>query len=389
MGKKFRTSCLLLLVVVLLAGCDVNINIGTGEATPTSPPSEPTATLPPPTATPQPAAPTATSEPTEPSEPAPSPEPEPERIRFDPGATSATVTGRVAADSADVYVLRALAGQTMDVEVLTPSSSVRLEIWGEDGTVLKHQAVNGPSWVGVLPATQDYFVQVISAGAAVDYTLRVTIPPLEPEPERIEFEPGAIPATRTGHVAANGAALYVLRAMGGQTMEVDLVSAADLHLEIWGEDGTPLKRAAVGGPSWMGTLPSTQDYFVKAVSFGPVADYTLTVAVLPLESERPATRIEFEPGATSATVTGHVGAHQADLYVLRALEGQTMEVVLDSPAEDVLLEIWGEDGIPLKRHVDGETEWTGELPATQDYFVHVVSFGSAADYALTVTIPPP
>jgi hypothetical protein len=88
-------------------------------------------------------------------------------------------------------------------------------------------------------------------------------------------------------------------------------------------------------------------------------------------------------------VAGRVAAHGADLYVLRAMEGQTMEVVLSSAAADVLLEIWGEDGIPLKRHAVNGPSWTGVLPATQDYFIKVMSAGSEADYTLTVTIPPP
>jgi hypothetical protein len=83
-----------------------------------------------------------------------------------------------------------------------------------------------------------------------------------------------------------------------------------------------------------------------------------------------------------------VASYGADLYVLAAMGGQTMDVVLDSPASDVLLEIWGEDGTVLKRHVDGETWWTGVLPTTQDYYLKVVSFGSEVDYELTVTIPP-
>jgi hypothetical protein len=178
--------------------------------------------------------------------------------------------------------------------------------------------------------------------------------------------------------------------MLGQTMDVEVLSpASDLLLEIWGDDGTPLKRAAVGGPSWTGVLPATQDYFIKVISGGSAADYTLTVTIPPTGAEPTPVRIQFAAGATSATVTGHVAAYGADLYVLRAMVGQTMSVDLLSPASDVVLEIWGADGTPLLRHVTGQTAWTGQLYATQDYFVKVVSFGSAVNYTLTVTIPPP
>jgi hypothetical protein len=37
-----------------------------------------------------------------------------------------------------------------------------------------------------------------------------------------------------------------------------------------------------GETSWTGTLPVTQDYFIKVVSFGSEVDYTLAVTIPPL-----------------------------------------------------------------------------------------------------------
>jgi hypothetical protein len=100
-----------------------------------------------------------------------------------------------------------------------------------------------------------------------------------------------------------------------------------------------------------------------------------------------ATRVAFETGATSATLNGHLDDHETDRYVLRAQEGQTMDVALEAPKE-VGLTIWGADGIPLKRYVDEERTWRGELSDTQDYFIDVNSI-QATPYTLTVRIPPP
>ncbi len=335
--------------------------------------------------------------PTEPPPTAPSTNvpaaPKPQRIQFASGATSAMVRGHVDAFGANVYLLRALAGQTMTVDLLSPATDVLPEIWGQDGTVLKRHVDGETTWTGTLPATQDYYIKVVSFGSAVDYRLTVSIPPAggaEPTPQRIQFASGATSATVTGRVAAGGADLYVLRALAGQTMDVTVLTpGSDLFLEIYGKDGTPLKRAAVGGPSWTGILPATQDYFIKLISGGSPADYTLVVDIPPPGGAEPSPqRIQFATGATSATVKGHLAAYGADIYVLRALAGQTMSVDLVSPASDVVLEIWAADGTPLLRHVTGQTFWSGELYATQDYFVEVVSFGSAVNYTLKVTIPP-
>jgi predicted small secreted protein len=292
---KRALAVLLLALALLLASCDVNITIGGGETTPPMPVAAPSANSAPPTVTAPPEVPTATPlSPTAvpptavpptavPPTGAPATAPAPQRIQFASGATSATVTGQVAAYGADVYVLRALGGQTMTADLLSPASDVLLEIWGQDGTVLKRHVDGETTWTGVLPSTQDYFVKVVSFGSAVSYALTVTIPPAgEPEPVRIQFAAGAISATVTGQVAAYGADIYVLQAMAGQTMSVDLLSpASDVVLEIWGADGTPLLRHVAGQTAWTGQLYATQDYFIKVVSFGSAVNYTLTVTIPP------------------------------------------------------------------------------------------------------------
>ena len=206
--------------------------------------------------------------------------------------------------------------------------------------------------------------------------------PAEPEATRIAFEPGRTTATVTGHVEQNGIARYVLRASADQPMAVDITSPnADVLLDIWGADGMPLKRHVDDSAYWRGRLPSTQDYFIQAVSVGAATNYELHVTVF--------ARIQFEPGATSATVTGEIEQNGIRHYAVWALAGQTMDVRITSPNGDVLLTIWGEDGVPLKRYVDDRADWRGELYATQDYYVEAVAVGQATNYALTVTIPPP
>lgn len=204
-------------------------------------------------------------------------------------------------------------------------------------------------------------------------------PTAEPEATRIQFKPGVTSATVTGRVDQNGVERYVLRALSGQTMEVSITSPHnDVGLSIWGADGTVLERYVEERAYWRGELPSTQDYFIEAVSVGKETSYELTVIIRP--------RIQFGPGATSATVTGSVERNGVGHYVLRAFAGQMMEVIITSPNSDVLLTIWGADGVPLKRYVDDMAEWQGELYSTQDYFIEAVSVGEATTYTLTVTL---
>ena len=226
---------------------------------------------------------------------APQPEPEPARIQFAPGAISAQVQGTVAAGRSDRYVLSAVAGQEMTVNLSDSSPGVNaiLIIWGADGTVLISDHADATTWVGELPSTQDYYISVRSiAQAPVDYRLEVIIPPAapqpEPEPARIQFAPGAISAQVQGTVAAGRSGRYVLSAMAGQEMTLNLSDSSpgvNAILIIWGADGTVLISDHADATTWVGELPSTQDYYinVRSVAQAPV-DYTLEVIVLPATS---------------------------------------------------------------------------------------------------------
>jgi hypothetical protein len=342
-----------------------------GETSPTLPPA--TATVVPPTDTPAvPIAPPPILTPTSP------PLPQVKRIEFAPGATWAIVQGSLAAGGINEYLLRALAGQSMMVIVKSPDNSVVLEIYGlSDGQPLLRGDMRQTSCQVILLATQDYSIKAISTGAATTYALQVIIPPLAtplpPQAKRIEFAAGATSGVVQGTLAAEGIDEYLLGAQAGQWM-MAMVSSPDnsVVLEIWGtSDGQPLVRGDMRQTFWQGPLPATQDYGVKAVSTAGPTNYTLQV-IIP-------ERIQFAPGAISATDQGNLTPRQTHEYLLRALKGQTMTVTIVSPSNLVLLEIYGiADGQPLVRVPMGQTTWTGVLPNTQDYDIKAVSVTDAA-----------
>ncbi len=139
------------------------------------------------------------------------------RIQFAQGATSATITSHLAAGDMDSYVLRASKDQMMIVSVGAPKGDAVLEIYGlSDGRWLVRSTARQTSWQGVLPATQDYGINVVSVGGNTPYTLQVTIP------RRVQFAPGAISASVAGAVAAWETNSYLLRASAGQTMTVTI-----------------------------------------------------------------------------------------------------------------------------------------------------------------------
>jgi len=100
----------------------------------------------------------------------------PQRIEFAMGATSTVVHNHLPVGGLQSYVLGASAGQEMGIE-LNPSQSGYLSIWGADGTILLKEDERGASWRGIVPTSQDYYIDFNSISSG-DYTLDVYISPL-------------------------------------------------------------------------------------------------------------------------------------------------------------------------------------------------------------------
>jgi hypothetical protein len=200
-----------------------------------------------------------------------------------------------------------------------------------------------------------------------------------PAANRIQFEPGATSVVLSDTLPAQGVDTYVLSAQAGQKMSVRVSAGeADVRLSVRDGAGDYLNGQTTLA-FWSGTLPQDGDYVIRVTGGETAADYTLQVTI--------PRRIEFAPGTTSATVQGDLAAHESHDYILRAQEGQTMSVTIDSPQDNVLLTIVGADGVPLVNGLmSGAMSWLGQLPATQDYTLRALAPLEAASYTMEVSI---
>ncbi len=154
-------------------------NNGTPTAAATRTPAVAMPTALPPTSSPTPVA---TAVPTLAKATASSPSggavPTPKRIQFQAGGTSATIQGNLGTNGMDRYVLRALAGQTLKIDLASKQANMLFQVNGADGNVLKSFGAGASSWSIQLPTTQDYVIGITTEdGSAASYTLTVTIPP--------------------------------------------------------------------------------------------------------------------------------------------------------------------------------------------------------------------
>jgi hypothetical protein len=307
------------------------------------------------------------------------------RIQFPPGGTSATVQGSLAPNAVNHYVFGALAGQILTLKIATSQGQVVVNLSGADNALLLSDHLSNSTFTGALPSTQDYLIDVQSAGrVTTQYSLTITIPPLKPSlppsgAQRIQFAPGATSATVQGQLSAGGSQKYVLRLLAHQLLEVNVFPEQGVDLSVRGANGAVLKPT--GLPPFRGYVATAQDYYLTVTAEGAAVSYTVQVIV-------PA-RISFAPGGTSGTVQGVLAPQTQGHYIVGALNGQTLNVVTHASQGEVVLVIYGVDGDVLISDHAGATSFTGNLPSTEDYLIDVLSVGSQpAVFRMTVTIPP-
>jgi hypothetical protein len=198
------------------------------------------------------------------------------RINFTTGTTQNVVQGTVQAGEIATYAVRALKDQPMIAMLDSADHDLTLSIFGANGGVLLPASLGDSSWQGILPATQDYYFQIKGGGSAQFFTLNLIIA------ARIQFASGENTSVLNAATVGGYAVTYVVRASGGQQMDVTLNTAPEIAaLTIWGfSDGQPYARAQNGVTDFSLQLPSTQDYIIQVVPQGAqVVNYKITIKV--------------------------------------------------------------------------------------------------------------
>ena len=199
---------------------------------------------------------------------------------------------------------------------------------------------------------------------------------------RIDFAAGATAGVVSGELQPGEVQNFLVGASAGQPLLVSTGSYNnDVTFSVTGvKDGKTLLDASQKLTSWETMLTETQDYLIRVYAGASAENFTLNVTT-------PA-RIDFAPGAVSATETGTTPGGLVVSYILRASANQQMDITLDAPNMSALLSVYGyQDGQPyLRTAVDSQT-FNMKLPATQDYVIQVVPHaGQVVNYSLNITV---
>ncbi|HYR78232.1 MAG TPA: hypothetical protein VEM96_20650 [Pyrinomonadaceae bacterium] len=100
-------------------------------------------------------------------------------------------------------------------------------------------------------------------------------------------------------------------------------------------------------------------------------------------------KVRFARGTSSATIHGAVIRGDRDRYYVSAKRGQTMSVKITSREDNAAFEIYfsGEqESLEGAGEEDDATNWSGELPADNDYVIVVGGTRGNGSYTLTISI---
>ncbi len=324
-------------------------------------------------------------------------QPVPERIVFGSGETSADRSGTVSPEYSPMYIIDILADQDVYIQLQSGGGVANFTVVGvKDHQIYKYGSDGRTDVSFRTPIHQDYVISIF-APVPAEYNLHVAVAPLAyptpaPNPPvQIQVPPGATGTTINGTTAPYGTDVYVATAQGGQVMTVGLQSTgSQLRFSVVDrQTGAVLEPLSGPSPVWSGTLPQTGDYIISVVSgVNQPVNYTLSVDFSPLQQTAvpQRTRIQFAPGAVSATVQGTIVPPQDTQYILAASGGQSMQVST-MPYGAVGVSVYGADGTVLQSSMGGLPSFSGTLPSSQDWIISLTSLtGGNVDFSMTVTV---
>lgn len=100
-------------------------------------------------------------------------------------------------------------------------------------------------------------------------------------------------------------------------------------------------------------------------------------------------KVRFARGTSSATFKNSVIRGERDRYHVGASQGQTMRVKITSLEKNAVFQIYfaGEqEALEGAGEEDDATNWSGELPADNEYVIVVGGTRGNASYTLTISV---
>jgi hypothetical protein len=220
---------------------------------------------------------------------------------------------------------------------------------------------------------------------------------------RIQFQPNATSWYTNGDLTPMASMRFVLSAMQGQQMNVNLTTAPDSSSTPYASLYITAANGAVLTPpsptlSWTGVLPASQDYYIEVRSLSQQNINYQVVVEIPAVSNAPAPAagpkiakdqpIRFAVGPLDVDLNGAVISGERDRYSLSMLAGETLDVQISSLEANAVFSILGPDQVALPGTEEGKDtiQWAVPIPADGAYSILVGSTRGNATYTLKVKV---
>jgi len=299
-------------------------------------------------------------------------------VNFPTGTSSISLSGATVKGFVFSYAFTGSANQTMTATLNVPSSTAYIDIFGLATGSLLSSAAKSSTWIGILPQTQDYVIEVIpNNGQAVNYGLTVSIGTTA---GNIVMASGTTAQVVQGTIQPGQIMTYTLEAGQSQPMILGMNSLNnDVTLGVFEPNGNMLLNPANQLTSWQGLLPQTELYKIQVIGGATAENYMLFAKVPQL--------VNFPTGTSSITLGGTTVNGYVFSYALGCKANQAMTVSLNVPSSTAYIDIFGLSTGTLLSSTAKATTWTGVLPQTQDYVIEVVpNNGQVVNYSLTVSV---
>jgi len=218
------------------------------------------------------------------------------------------------------------------------------------------------------------------------------------EDVRIQFQPNATSWYTPGDLAPGSSIRFVLSAMQGQQMNVNLTTelAASAAMTISGANGDGYTFNPT--TSWSNILSVSQDYYIDVFSTSQQnINYQLSVEI-PVAAGVPASAgsqkiavdqpIRFAVGPLDVEMNGAVISGERDRYSLSMLAGEILDVQITSLEGNAVFSILDVNQVPFPGTEEGKDtiQWAVPAPVDGTYSILVGSTRGNATYTLKVKV---
>ena len=328
-------------------------------------------------------------------------------IQFSQGQSTALINGWLNTNSSITYDFTAAKYQILSLALKSTTNSAVMGLKDSKDYAYLTPDKKWSYYISPLYDAGPFKLTIYNNGPATNFTLQMTIPPLDkpvappqtapiwqPAPVfnaplmgqvnggAIQFGAGETAASMMGNIPANSCVRYTLYGGNNYTMIAMVGSASGTAtLGISDAGGSVHLPAANNATYWMMPLSKTTTYYIDVCNPGSQAtDFGLNVII-------PA-KIAVDTYTRSAVKSGSLKNNSVISYSIDGQTNQTLTVSLTgSTTPQAFLRITGMgDGIVYLDNNQFQTYWSGSLPAAQEYLIDVVAYNAASNYQLTFSL---